>query len=132
MNDKTHSALMDFMDLLVNLDRASYESVQEILKVVPKKRRFWPGKPKWRLHLEKVVAGHAAGVDMMCQKSRALLKDLGIEVIAPEINSLFNPRLHRAVEIIPGKNHACIAKVHRYGYLDKEKIIRCADVAVYQ
>jgi hypothetical protein len=125
--------LMQAMDSLFHLFNGIDSGNQKILKTLPKIAGVWsPKKPEWRTYIEEVLEGYLDGIVGMRQKLAAQMADLGIELLSPTIGSHFDPMVCRAVERTPGDNKGAIAQLIRYGYKINGKIVRFADVAIYQ
>jgi hypothetical protein len=125
--------LIGMMDALFNLLEATAHSNETLLTIIPEWTGFWKkSKPSWRIQSEQILKGHYSGIELIRDKLLSALMDSDISVIIPQIGTLFDPNLQRAVEQVSGGESRRIAKVIRYGYQRREDILRYADVAVYQ
>lgn len=76
--------------------------------------------------------GLAQGVEAIQKKWQKWLRDRGVEVLKP-VGENFDPERHAAVMQVPVVTpamHGKVAQVVENGYLYKDRVLRCAKVAV--
>lgn len=125
--------LMDALDALFQLLQVTEKMANDIMSLLPLTTGFLkPSKPSWRVQLEKILESHLEGMSIVRNKLLNSLADLGITPIDALRGDLFSPKLHRAVERIPNKEHAGhIAQLIRYGYMREDTPLRYAAVAIF-
>jgi GrpE len=126
-------ALMQSLDMIFTLFKATQEHVKNINDIVPEKQGiFMRTKPEWRLKMETSLKSYSEGIKIIQSKLLACCADAQLEVIIPVVGQNFDPNLHRALEGVHGGIKGQVASIIRYGYRQSKNILRYADVSVYQ
>ncbi len=130
---KYESALMQMMDCMLNLLEAQRLSSGQILKAIPERfcSRIRHAQPV-KNQVAAICRGVSAGVETIRCKLFSLLADLAVEVIAPQVDDVFSPHHHRAIERIKGGTSTHIAKVVRLGFAKDGVVLRPAEVVIYK
>lgn len=113
-SDRERSEIFEF---------ASMDSVKALIPILDDFERS--------LRVETTDKEYARGIELIYQRFYEALKKLGLEPISDE-NSLFNPHIHHAVEMVDTKDHPdqTILDEYQRGYYFKGRLLRPAMVKV--
>lgn len=130
IENNARDTLIEMMDAIVDLAKATKQIVNQWLNVLPKIKDSEP-VPPWLQLSEEFGQSIVENVDRVRYQMRANLNEWQVEIIDPQPGEPFNAQKHYAIEYTTGGTSGTIARVIRIGYRQEEAILRFADVIVY-
>ena len=130
LENQLKRALADYANLQKRVEGERKELAEYFKSIFAFK--FLPVLDSLEAALETVGRGGAQstrqGLELAVGQFRKVLEDEGVEEI--KADGKFNPSLHEAIEVVPGKQDNKIVEVTAKGYKLGEKILRPAKVKV--
>lgn len=119
-------------EIIIHLLDQTRRTNDQVLEVIPKEQN--EGRQLYK-PIKSILCNHVDNIENVREQMMAHIKDLRIELIFPKQGENFSPDLHRKVEgkdVISPFSANQIAKVIRIGYKRKGKLVRQADVSIYE
>lgn len=131
--NKYYTAYADMANTRKAVDKENEEfkkyaiskAIQEIIPVLDSFDMALKNEPA-----DENIKNYVAGFKMIHSKLLNSLKQLGVEIIDPNVNDVFNPHLMEAFASIDGEEDNLIAEVYTKGYKLYDHLLRPAGVII--
>ncbi len=123
--------LMETSDALLDLSKKTKQLTNQLINILPKNGDLSTSISGWYQLSEDLIQSLIEHVNTARYKILARLEERDIQVIEPLPGDSFNSQRHRVVEQTKGGKPGTIARVIRAGYMQKNKLLRSAEVVVY-
>lgn len=125
--------LMSSFDAIIQLKQQVEKSAAGVPRALSFRRgRFRKKQKEQAKKVEETLDAYLEGLYMLEEKFLSYLADLGLEPISPQQGDIFSPSEHRAILKTDNGKSGTIHHTVRLGYRHATRIIRCADVIIYQ
>lgn len=132
LEKQAQDVLIETHDAMLELSRMVKQMTQQLMTLLPKKVGVIPREPSWYPATEALVQGLVEVIERSRYQLLARLEEVHIEIIDPKQGDAVDESQHHVLEHISGEKTGTIAHVIRVGYRQENRLLRPAEVTVYQ